>query len=68
MPQLQTIAEQLILPEQITGGQFRDLLDGKAPEEVFAKGAEEPPAEEPEKTETASAEEAAAEPASEEEI
>jgi len=68
MPQLQTIAEQLILHEKITGGQFRDLLDGKAPEEVFAKDAEEPPAEEPEKTETASAEEAAAEPASEEEI
>jgi len=68
MPQLQTIAEQLILHEKITGGQFRDLLDGKAPEEVFAKDADEPPAEEPEKTETASAEEAAAEPASEEEI
>ncbi len=37
LPQLHTIAEQLMIHEKITGDQFRALLDGKTPEEVFAK-------------------------------
>ena len=36
LPQLHTIAEQLMVHEKITGDQFRALLDGKTPEEVFA--------------------------------
>ncbi len=36
LPQLHTIAEQLMIHEKITGDQFRALLDGKTPEEVFA--------------------------------
>ncbi len=35
MPQLHTIAEQLMIHEKITGDQFRALLEGKTPEEVF---------------------------------
>lgn len=57
MTALQTVAQQLILHEKITGEQFRALLDGTDPETVFA-------AVETEETavadETASAEEAAA--------
>lgn len=42
LPQLHTIAEQLIIHEKITGDQFRALLDGKDPEEVFAEKPAEP--------------------------
>ncbi len=59
LPQLHTIAGQLMLHEKITGDQFRALLDGKDPEEVFPSTEAEPaqtpedsqqePAEEPHK-------------------
>jgi len=42
LPQLHTIAQQLILHEKITGDQFRALLDGASPEEVFAKTEDRP--------------------------
>ncbi len=35
LPQLHTIAGQLMIHEKITGDQFRALLNGKTPEEVF---------------------------------
>ncbi len=41
MPELHTIAGQLMLHEKITGEQFRALLEGKTPEEVFPEEAEE---------------------------
>lgn len=49
--ELHVIARQLILHEKITGDQFRALLSGASPEEVFAK--EEEPAPEATAPETA---------------
>ncbi len=51
MPQLHAVAQQLILREKITGDQFRALLDGTLPEEIFPQSepvAEGAPAEESE--------------------
>ena len=41
LPQLHTIAEQLMIHEKITGDQFRALLDGASPEDVFVEPSEE---------------------------
>ncbi|MBQ5743195.1 MAG: ATP-dependent zinc metalloprotease FtsH [Clostridia bacterium] len=41
LPQLHTIAEQLMIHEKITGDQFRALLDGASPEDVFVESSEE---------------------------
>ena len=51
MPQLHAVAQQLILREKITGDQFRALLDGTLPEDIFPQSesaAEGAPAEESE--------------------
>ncbi len=48
LPQLHSISQQLILHEKITGEQFRGLMEGKSPEEVFVPvPSEEPPVSEP---------------------
>ncbi len=69
LPQLHVIAEQLILHEKITGDQFRALLDGTDPAEVFSAEpddvpvGEAKPAEETVEKEKVATEESVTEPA-----
>ncbi|MBP3301005.1 MAG: ATP-dependent zinc metalloprotease FtsH [Clostridia bacterium] len=69
LDQLHVIAKQLILHEKITGEQFRALLEGTDPAEVFPESETQKPEEKQDETPAEQAEErseAAAEPVAEE--